>query len=224
MPVRLMRTAAVLIVFLAASPGFAQAPDGAQVFTASCANCHSGAADSRASALDALRSRTPEAIIEALMTGAMRPQGSRLSGLERRAVAEFVTGKRVGGDVAGASTGRCSLASTGSPTFSEGRLYVPVSSYEEAQGADPQYPCCTFRGSVSALDASSGRVLWKTYMIPDAPQRRGTSTAGVPLWGPSGSGWRSLKSGPMSPENRMRRVWLSSASRTSSSTDAEPRR
>ena len=41
------------------------------------------------------------------MTGAMRPQGSRLSGLERRAVAEFVTGRRVGGDVTGAEGGRC---------------------------------------------------------------------------------------------------------------------
>src|SRR6185295_16810132 len=105
-----MRAAVVLIVLLAASRAFAQAPDGAQVFAASCASCHSGAADTRAPALDALRARTPEAIIEALMTGAMRPQGSRLSGLERRAVAEFVTGKRVGGDVAGASTGRCSVA------------------------------------------------------------------------------------------------------------------
>ena len=89
MPARFMKAAAVLIAFLAAPPAFAQAPDGAQVFAASCANCHSGAADSRAPALDALRARTPEAIIEALMTGAMRPQGSRLSGLERRAVAEF---------------------------------------------------------------------------------------------------------------------------------------
>jgi polyvinyl alcohol dehydrogenase (cytochrome) len=77
---------------------------------------------------------------------------------------------------------------TGSPTFFEGRLYVPVSSYEEAQGADPQYPCCTFRGSVSALDAESGAVEWKTYMIAEPPQRRGTSGAGVPLWGPSGAG------------------------------------
>ena len=77
---------------------------------------------------------------------------------------------------------------TGSPTFFEGRLYVPVSSYEEAQGADPQYPCCTFRGSISALDAESGAVDWKTYMIAEPPQRRGTSTAGVPLWGPSGAG------------------------------------
>jgi len=77
---------------------------------------------------------------------------------------------------------------TGSPTFFEGRLYVPVSSYEESQGADPQYPCCTFRGSISALDAESGAVEWKTYMIAETPQRRGTSGAGVPLWGPSGAG------------------------------------
>jgi polyvinyl alcohol dehydrogenase (cytochrome) len=77
---------------------------------------------------------------------------------------------------------------TGSPTFFEGRLYVPVSSYEESQGADPQYACCTFRGSVSALDAESGAVEWKTYMIADAPRQRGTSATGVPLWGPSGAG------------------------------------
>jgi polyvinyl alcohol dehydrogenase (cytochrome) len=76
---------------------------------------------------------------------------------------------------------------TGSPTLHNGRLYVPVSSYEESQGADPQYACCTFRGSVSALDSATGTVVWKTYLIPDAPKRRGTSTAGVPLWGPSGS-------------------------------------
>jgi len=76
---------------------------------------------------------------------------------------------------------------TGSPTLHDGRLYVPTSSYEEAQGADPQYACCTFRGSVTALDAVTGNVVWKTYTIAQEPQRRGTSTAGVPLWGPSGA-------------------------------------
>jgi polyvinyl alcohol dehydrogenase (cytochrome) len=76
---------------------------------------------------------------------------------------------------------------TGSPTLYEGRLFVPVASYEEAQGADPQYPCCTFRGSVVALDARSGAVAWKTFMIAEPAQRRGTSSAGVPLWGPSGA-------------------------------------
>jgi polyvinyl alcohol dehydrogenase (cytochrome) len=67
-------------------------------------------------------------------------------------------------------------------------LYVPVSSYEESQGADPQYACCTFRGSLSALDAKSGNVVWKTSMIADEPKPRGKSSAGVTLWGPSGSG------------------------------------
>jgi polyvinyl alcohol dehydrogenase (cytochrome) len=76
---------------------------------------------------------------------------------------------------------------TGSPTLHDGRLYVPVASYEESQGADPQYPCCTFRGSVVALDAGSGATLWKTYMIANPAERRGTSSAGVPLWGPSGA-------------------------------------
>ena len=77
---------------------------------------------------------------------------------------------------------------TGSPTLYDGRLYVPVSSYEESQGADPQYACCTFRGSVVALDAAHRtRSSWKTYMIADAPAPRGKSTAGVQLWGPSGS-------------------------------------
>ncbi|HEY1306118.1 MAG TPA: PQQ-binding-like beta-propeller repeat protein [Vicinamibacterales bacterium] len=330
-----MKTFVFLAGLLSAASVLAQTPDGAQVFQRSCATCHNGAADSRAPAPDALKARTPQAIIDALMTGAMRPQGSRLSGPERRAVAEFLTGKRIEGDVTGAERGRCIVAGssstpgtdqagtpgwngwspaptntryqtadqagltaaavsklklkwafgfpdasvawaqptvangrvfvgsqngtvyslnaktgcinwafsasggvrtaiavsssrgstpamvyfgdtaanayaldatsgklvwtrkiedhpfariTGSPTLHDGRLYVPVSSYEEAQGADPQYPCCTFRGSVSAVDAVTGRVIWKTYVIPDAPQRRGTSTAGIALWGPSGSG------------------------------------
>ena len=302
----------------------AQSSPGEQVFKDRCASCHTGAADSRAPAPDALRSRTPQAIVESLVNGAMRAQGSRMTGAERRAVAEFLTGKSVGGDVSGATTGRCdttrdttngrtpnrwpgwsptitntrlqsaadagleptaipkltlkwafgfpdasaawapptaggtrvyvgsqngtvyaldsalgcirwtfaasggvrtaivvgdgvvyfgdtaanvyavdattgarrwvrsveghSLARiTGSPTLHDGRLYVPTSSYEESQGADPQYACCTFRGSVSALDAGTGAVVWKTYMIPGEPKQRGTSSAGVPLWGPSGA-------------------------------------
>ncbi len=317
---------------------WAQQPDGEQVFKQSCASCHTGAADSRAPALDALKARTPQAVIESLMTGAMRPQGSRLSGPERRAVAEFVTGKTVGVDVTGAAQGRCTSAVranasnggaawagwspahtntrfqsqamagllaadlprlklkwalgfpdasvawapptvaggrlyvgsqngtvyaldartgcihwtfsatggvrtaiavegafvyfgdtaanayalhadtgrvawsrkvdehplariTGSPTLHAGRVYVPVSSYEESQGADPRYECCTFRGSVSALDAATGRVIWKTSLITDPLQRRGTSTAGLPLWGPSGS---AIWSAPTVDEGRRR--------------------
>src|SRR5262249_524447 len=43
---------------------------------------------------------------------------------------------------------------TGSPAFYQNRLYVPVSSFEEGQGTNAAYECCTFRGSVAALDAA----------------------------------------------------------------------
>ena len=95
------------ILLSAASVVAAQSAEGSRVFQASCISCHTGAADSRAPGLDALRARTPQAIVDALMTGAMRPQGARLSGAERRAVAEFITGKSIEGDVSGASSGRC---------------------------------------------------------------------------------------------------------------------
>jgi polyvinyl alcohol dehydrogenase (cytochrome) len=319
--------AAPVIAVAAAVVLQAQASTGEKVFADRCASCHSGAADARAPAPESLRSRSPQAIVESLVNGAMRTQGSRLTGAERRAVAEFLTGRSIAGDVAGATTGRCATLQqdrgpadrtgtrgwrgwspasdntrfqtadnanlavseiprlslkwafgfpdassawaqptvaadrlyvgsqngtvyalgttsgcirwtfaaaggvrtavtvgdgvvyfgdtaanvyavdaesgtqrwrrsveshalariTGSPTLHDGRLYVPTSSYEESQGADPQYPCCTFRGSVTAIDAATGAVIWKTYTIPTEPQRRGTSTTGVPLWGPSGA-------------------------------------
>ena len=88
----------------------AQSPSGEQVFKDRCASCHTGAADARAPAPEALRSRSPQAIVESLVNGAMRVQGARLSGAERRAVAEFLTGKTIAGDVRGADTGRCPSA------------------------------------------------------------------------------------------------------------------
>jgi polyvinyl alcohol dehydrogenase (cytochrome) len=84
------------------------------------------------------------------------------------------------------------LRMTGSPTLYDGRLYVPAASSEEGQGTDLLYPCCTFRGSMSALDANTGDILWKTYTIPDPPRPRGSNEAGTTLWGPSGVGiWQA---------------------------------
>ena len=57
---------------------------------------------------------------------------------------------------------------------------------EETAASMPDYECCTFRGSLTSLDATTGEVVWKTYTV-DEPQRRGTSTSGKPLWGPAGS-------------------------------------
>src|SRR5439155_22579351 len=77
---------------------------------------------------------------------------------------------------------------TGSPVLFKDRLYVPVSSGEEGAALDPKYPCCSFRGSVVALDARSGKQIWKTYTIPDAPKPTGRrSSAGTELWGAAGA-------------------------------------
>jgi polyvinyl alcohol dehydrogenase (cytochrome) len=76
---------------------------------------------------------------------------------------------------------------TGAPKLFEGRLYVPVASGEEGAGGNPRYPCCTFRGSVVALDAATGRQIWKTYVITDVPQPTGPNR-----FGPAGGGvWSS---------------------------------
>ena len=76
---------------------------------------------------------------------------------------------------------------TGAPTLYQDRLYVPVSSLEErAAGISTVYPCCTFRGSVLALDANTGSMLWKTYVIPDAPKPTRKTSKGIQQWGPAG--------------------------------------
>jgi polyvinyl alcohol dehydrogenase (cytochrome) len=76
---------------------------------------------------------------------------------------------------------------TGSPLLDSNRLYVPISSGEEGAAADPKYECCTFRGSLVALDAASGRQLWKAYTIRDLPKPTHRNAAGTEMWGPSGS-------------------------------------
>src|SRR5256885_201379 len=50
----------------------------------------------------------------------------------------------------------------------------------------PGYPCCTFRGSLVALDVKNGDVVWKTYTIPDAPRLLRTYADGTELHGPAG--------------------------------------
>jgi polyvinyl alcohol dehydrogenase (cytochrome) len=80
---------------------------------------------------------------------------------------------------------------TGAPVAANGIVYVPVASWEENRASSPEYPCCTARGSVVALRARDGAVVWKTYMV-DTPKETGKSSAGVSQWGPSGAGiWSS---------------------------------
>jgi polyvinyl alcohol dehydrogenase (cytochrome) len=81
---------------------------------------------------------------------------------------------------------------TGTPVLFSGVLYVPISSIEELTGSKDTYECCTFRGSVVALDAASGSQIWQTYTIAEAPHPTTRNAVGTQLYGPSGASiWSS---------------------------------
>jgi polyvinyl alcohol dehydrogenase (cytochrome) len=319
-----------------------QAADGSAVFHTYCVQCHDGAADSRAPAPEQLRGIAPESIVDALTGGAMRYQGLPLTGGERRAVAEYLSGRTFGARLAvDPSAGRCPSARpmrdpadgpswngwgptlanthnqpvgaagitvsdlprlrlkwalgfhdatsswaqptvvggrlfvgsqngtvyaldaqdgcivwtyvaegsvrsavyvgprpgggynayfsdqrgyayavdadtgaqiwktvveshplvrlTGSVALYEGRLFVPTSSYEEV-GKGPDYACCTFRGSIVALDAGTGAKVWTGYTVTEEPRVMGVRDDGVESLGPSGG---AIWSAPtIDPERR----------------------
>lgn len=75
---------------------------------------------------------------------------------------------------------------TGAPVAHGGRLYVPVSSFEESVGRSASYGCCTFRGGVAVLDLRDGRTIWKSHTIEREAQPYRRNAAGVQLFGPAG--------------------------------------
>src|SRR5215831_10625310 len=71
------------------------APNGEAVYQQHCAGCHNGTMP-RMPNRDALKTLTPEHVETALSSFSMRRQGASLTLAERRAVAEFVTGRTAG--------------------------------------------------------------------------------------------------------------------------------
>lgn len=76
---------------------------------------------------------------------------------------------------------------TATPQVYKGVVYQPLSSFEEALGPDPNFQCCTFRGSVVALDAATGKKLWQTFTISEAAKPTRKNAAGKQQYGPSGA-------------------------------------
>ena len=74
---------------------------------------------------------------------------------------------------------------TGAPVLYKDKLYVPVSSWEETISSVAHYQCCTFRGSVAALDTRTGHIDWHTYVMPE-PKPFKTNAAGTQMFGPAG--------------------------------------
>ncbi len=76
---------------------------------------------------------------------------------------------------------------TGAPILNGNRVFVPVSSVEEVPGRDPKYECCKFQGSVAAVDASSGKLIWQTRAMSDPPRAFKKSSTGTDIYGPAGA-------------------------------------
>jgi polyvinyl alcohol dehydrogenase (cytochrome) len=76
---------------------------------------------------------------------------------------------------------------TGTPVVSGDRIFVPISSGEEVVAMQPGYACCSFRGSLAALDLKTGQKQWQTYMITEPLQPTRKNANGVQMQGPAGA-------------------------------------
>ena len=77
---------------------------------------------------------------------------------------------------------------SGSSAFHEGRLYVPLTGTDVIGGFNPKAECCKSRGAVAALDANTGKLIWKTEVIQEPLVQHGKNSLGTAVWGPSGAG------------------------------------
>ncbi len=93
---------------------------------------------------------------------------------------------------------------TAGVTVHDGRVYVAIASLEEPESASVNYVCCTIRGLVAVLDASTGKQIWKTYTIPEEPTEQKTAQ-GIKFLGPSGAGiW-----GPITIDPKRQAIYVS---------------
>jgi polyvinyl alcohol dehydrogenase (cytochrome) len=75
---------------------------------------------------------------------------------------------------------------TGAPLAVGDQVFVPLTSGEEGAGRQPTYPCCSFRGSLAALDAATGKLQWQTHVITEPLKPLRKNSAGTQLQGPAG--------------------------------------
>src|SRR5688572_24306360 len=88
---------------------------------------------------------------------------------------------------------------TAGSKYYDGKVIVPVSSSEEFASGNPGYPCCTSRGSVVALDANTGKQLWKAWVVTGDPKPVKTMANGVTIYAPGGGGvWNTPTIDPVS--------------------------
>ncbi len=96
----------------------AQAPDGADLYRRSCAQCHD-AGVGRAPNRDQFRSMSPDRVVAAMETGSMITMATNRTAVERRAIAEFLTGQSFASALSSAPAPRALCTGSGT-TFNPG--------------------------------------------------------------------------------------------------------
>jgi polyvinyl alcohol dehydrogenase (cytochrome) len=160
-----MLMAVALLAATAQAPE-AAAPNGRALFENHCTSCH-GSDDPRIPTIAELRDRTPEAIVAALTTGAMRLQGGELSDVEKRAVAGYLAGKIIG-PAAPAAEGRC--AAPGVFDASAGARWTGWSPDQANTRLQPGT-----QAGLTADQVPKLRLKW-AFGFPDASSARGMPT------------------------------------------------
>lgn len=71
--------------------------------------------------------------------------------------------------------------------FYDGKLYIPLAGTETLTGANLDNECCKSRGTVVAVDANNGKVLWRTQSVQEPLRALGENSKGKQQWGPAGA-------------------------------------
>jgi polyvinyl alcohol dehydrogenase (cytochrome) len=74
---------------------------------------------------------------------------------------------------------------TAAPAYYAGRLYVGLTGSGEG-GPPDRTECCRGRGQIAAVDTATGKIIWRTYTLPEATLS--IDDKGRRRWGPSGVG------------------------------------
>ncbi|WP_175690314.1 PQQ-binding-like beta-propeller repeat protein [Burkholderia anthina] len=75
---------------------------------------------------------------------------------------------------------------SGSPVLYDDRLYVPLAAFEIPLAPNPAYPCCKTRGGLAAIDAGTGKLLWKSDVFAEPVTKTKANAAGTQNFGPAG--------------------------------------
>jgi polyvinyl alcohol dehydrogenase (cytochrome) len=77
-------------------------------------------------------------------------------------------------------------ASTGTPVIVGDKVFAPSSQFEIMMAVSDAHVCCKIHGGVSAVDAMTGRIVWRGHTMEDAKPLKDRGD-GQMLWGPAGA-------------------------------------